>query len=46
VYNAAPVIGFDYELGERNHMSGFVCDAHKISARVEKLAQPTSTSVV
>jgi hypothetical protein len=31
---------FDYELGERNHMSGFVCDKHKVSERVEKLVQP------
>jgi hypothetical protein len=29
-----PAIWFDYELGERNHMSGFVCDAHKVSDRV------------
>ena len=36
-----PVIWFDYELGEKNHRSGFVCDAHKVSNRVEKLAQPT-----
>jgi hypothetical protein len=35
-----PVMWFDYELGERNHMSGFVCDKHKVSERVEKLVQP------
>src|SRR5436305_5015841 len=34
----AAVVWFDYELGERSHMSGFVCDAHKVSERVEKLA--------
>jgi hypothetical protein len=33
-----PAIWFDYELGERNHMQGFVCDAHKVSTRIEKLA--------
>jgi hypothetical protein len=33
-----PAIWFDYEIGERNHMQGFVCDEHKISNRVEKLA--------
>ena len=26
------------ELGEKNHLSGFVCDEHKVSDRVEKLA--------
>jgi hypothetical protein len=41
-----PVVWFDYEIGERNHISGFVCDEHKISNRVEKLAQPTGASVV
>jgi hypothetical protein len=39
------VVWFDYELGEKNHMSGFVCDDHKVSNRVEKLAQPTAASV-
>jgi hypothetical protein len=33
-----PVIWFDYEIGEKRHMQGFVCDEHKISDRVEKLA--------
>lgn len=41
-----PVIWFDYEIGEKNHMQGFVCDAHTVSSRVEKLAQPTAASVV
>jgi hypothetical protein len=34
----APVIWFDYELGEKNHMSGFVCDEHRLSDSLEKLA--------
>jgi hypothetical protein len=38
-----PVIWFDYELGEKNHISGFVCDVHKVGNRVEKLAQPQIT---
>jgi hypothetical protein len=36
----APVIWFDYELGEREFYRSFVCDGHKVSDRVEKLAQP------
>jgi hypothetical protein len=40
------VVWFDYELGEKRHMQGFVCDAHKVSTRIEKLAQPTAASVV
>lgn len=36
----APVIWFDYALGEKNHMSGFVCNEHRVSDRVEKLALP------
>jgi hypothetical protein len=36
----APSIWFDYEIGERSHTQGFVCDEHKVSERVEKLAQP------
>jgi hypothetical protein len=39
-----PVIWFDYSLGEKSHMSGFVCDDHRISNRVEKLAQPPAAS--
>jgi hypothetical protein len=39
----APVIWFDYELGEKEFYRGFVCDEHKISTRIEKLAQPTTT---
>jgi hypothetical protein len=34
----APAIWFDYEIGEKSHMQGFVCDEHKVSNRVEKLA--------
>jgi hypothetical protein len=41
-----PVVWFDYELGEKNHRSGFVCDDHKVSSRVEKLAQPPSAATV
>ena len=26
---------FDYELGEKKHLSDFVCDEHKVSKRVE-----------
>jgi hypothetical protein len=33
------VARFD-ELGEKKLWSGFVCDAHKVRERVEKLAQP------
>ena len=36
----ASVIWFDYELGEKEFYSGFVCDDHRVSNRVEKLAQP------
>jgi hypothetical protein len=32
------VIWFDYQLGEKEFYSGFVCDDHRISDRVEKLA--------
>jgi hypothetical protein len=42
----APVIWFDYELGEKEFYKGFVCDAHKVSNRVEKLAQPSAACVV
>jgi hypothetical protein len=42
----AAVVWFDYALGEKQHMSGFVCDKHRISDRVEKLAQPRPASVV
>jgi hypothetical protein len=35
---------FDYELGKKNRMQGFICDAHRISNRVEKLAQPIAAS--
>jgi hypothetical protein len=41
-----PAIWFDYPLGERECYKGFVCDAHKVSNRVEKLAPPTVTSAV
>ena len=34
----APVIWFDYQLGEKEFYSGFVCDDHRVSKRVEKLA--------
>lgn len=34
----APVIWFDYELGEKDHLQGFVCDDHRVSDRAEKLA--------
>jgi hypothetical protein len=37
------VVWFDYELGEKNHMGGFVCDDHWVSNRVEKLAQPPAS---
>jgi hypothetical protein len=33
-----PVVWFDFELGEKNHLQGFVCDEHKVSNRVEKLS--------
>lgn len=36
---AVPV-WFDYQLGEIEHLRGFVCDAHKVSNRLEKLGQP------
>jgi hypothetical protein len=35
-----PPVWFDYDLGEVNHLSGFVCDDHKTSTRLEKLGQP------
>jgi hypothetical protein len=34
----APVVWFDYELGEKEFYKGFVCDTHRVSSRVEKLA--------
>jgi hypothetical protein len=34
----APSVWFDYELGEKNFYAGIVCDAHRVSERVEKLA--------
>lgn len=34
----APVVWFDYEIGEKNSKGGFVCDDHRVSSRVEKLA--------
>jgi hypothetical protein len=37
---ASRVEWFDYEIGERGHKRGFVCDARKVSNRVEKLAPP------
>lgn len=39
-----PVLWFDYALGEKSHMVGFVCEAHKISNRVEKLEIHTHTT--
>jgi hypothetical protein len=42
----APVIWFDYELGEKEFYKGLVCDVHKVSSRLEKLAQPTAACVV
>jgi hypothetical protein len=36
----APVIWFDFEIGEKEFYKGFVCDAQRVSNRVEKLAQP------
>jgi hypothetical protein len=40
----APVIWFDYEPGEKEFYKGFVYDVHRVSNRVEKLAQPTAES--
>jgi hypothetical protein len=42
----APVIWFDYELGEKEFYKGFVCDEHKGSNRVEKLPLPQSTTAI
>jgi hypothetical protein len=41
-----PVVWFDYELGEKEFYKGFVCDAHRVSNRVEKLALPKTASLV
>jgi hypothetical protein len=38
------VVWFDYELGEKEFYKGFVCDEHRVSNRVEKLAQPKTIS--
>ena len=38
----APAEWFDYQLGEREFYKGFVCDAHRVSTRLEKLAMPTT----
>lgn len=35
-------VWFDYQLGEQEFYKGFVCDAHRISNRVEKLLQERS----
>ena len=40
-----PVIWFDYALGEKSHRAGFVCDEHRISNRVEKLAVKQSAKM-
>jgi len=40
------IMWFDYELGEKNHMSGFVCDEYRGSTRLEKLAQPQTAKAV
>jgi len=50
-FNAAGVCGsavvwFDYEVGEKIFLHGFVCDEHRVSNRVEKLAQPQIVSAV
>ena len=42
----APCLWFDYELGEKEFYAGFVCDDHKVSNRVEKLAPPKAASVM
>jgi hypothetical protein len=34
----ALVIWFDYEIGEKEFYKGFVCDVHRVSIRIEKLA--------
>jgi hypothetical protein len=33
-----PALWFDWELGEKDFYSGIVCDDHRVSNRVEKLA--------
>jgi hypothetical protein len=38
-------VWFDYDLGEVNHLSGFVCDDHETSTRLEKLGQPKQTAI-
>ena len=38
------VVWFDYALGEKDHMRGFVCEAHKVSNRVERLAVRAQTA--
>jgi hypothetical protein len=40
------VVWFDYQLGEKNHTSGLVCDARRGSDRDEKLSQPQITKAV
>ena len=39
------VLWFDYAFGEKDYMRGFVCDAHKVSNRVEKLAVKETAKV-
>jgi hypothetical protein len=34
----AAVVWFGYETGEKDFYKGFVCDRHRVSNRVEKLA--------
>ena len=39
------VVWFDYAIGEKSHMAGFVCDEHRVSNRVEKLAVKQAATV-
>lgn len=32
-------VWFDYQLGEKEFYKGFVCDAHKVGERLERLMQ-------
>jgi hypothetical protein len=42
----APLIQFDYELGEKEFYKGLVCDEYKGSNRVEKLPLPQSATAI
>jgi hypothetical protein len=37
---------FAYQSGKKEFYKGFICDAHRVSNRVEKLAQPQTEKAI